>query len=291
MSEIIFDKIKSIVDPVYLVGGAVRDEIMGRQTFDIDISTPLKPDIVQQKLHEANIKTYLVGKKFGTIGCKIDDYDIQITTFRGETYEKGSRKPTVNFIGDIYEDLARRDFTINAIAKNSGEIIDPFDGIKDIKNKVIRAVGNADVRFSEDPLRMLRAFRFASELGFGIETDTLMSINRKSSEIINVSRERIASELEKIMLGKYHPDALNSFIKSDLFKYLLPELYFLHEIKPDQKIIITTIEDGLIPRWRTLTKSLLGNIGIDDDVLANEILRRIGTYYRWPKNKLSEIDI
>ena len=293
-TQSIINFLETVINSLYLVGGTLRDEIMGKYTSDIDLATPLLPDDVQQKLKKAGIKTYTVGKKFGTIACKIDDHDIQITTFRGEIYTNGSRRPRVNYVNDIMQDLSRRDFTMNALAKKDNKILDPFEGESDIKNKIIRAVGIADERFAEDPLRMLRAFRFVSELGFTIDSKTNEAINNQAPSILIISKERLSSELNKIMLGDNYLIALQSLIKNKLFKYLLPDLYLVNLLRKDEIILNDSndsmnIENKMLLRWLTFIESLIKEAELEDDKLfIGELLNRIAIYYRWPKRNVLE---
>src|SRR5439155_11013204 len=154
---------------LYLVGGSVRDELLGRATHDLDFATSATPDLSRDILAAAHPDAlYSVGEKFGTVGAAFDTVNVEVTTFRGETYQAGSRKPDVRYGLTLEDDLARRDFTINAMARDlsTAELIDPFGGRADLDFRLIRAVGDPVVRFAEDPLRLLRAIRFAAQLGF-----------------------------------------------------------------------------------------------------------------------------
>ena len=186
-------------DKVYLCGGAVRDLLLGNDPKDHDYTTPLSPDDIEAAVRAAGKHPYLIGKKFGTVGMKIDGQLVEVTTFRTETYEKGSRKPQVEFVDDITHDLSRRDFTINAIAKRGDRYIDPFGGRLDLLERVIKAVGRPQDRYKEDPLRMLRAARFASQLGFTVESNTEGQAMRMCHRILMVSRERWMIELNKLL--------------------------------------------------------------------------------------------
>ncbi|HLZ08024.1 MAG TPA: CCA tRNA nucleotidyltransferase, partial [Chloroflexota bacterium] len=160
---------------LYLVGGSVRDQILGRLTHDLDFTTDALPDATRAVLAGIDpTSIYTVGEKFGTIGAIFGDTNVEITTFRGEQYEPGSRKPTVHYGTTLEDDLSRRDFTMNALAEDaaSGELFDPFGGQSDLRAGLIRAVGDPRQRFTEDPLRLLRAVRFVAELGFTIERET-----------------------------------------------------------------------------------------------------------------------
>lgn len=232
----VMEEVTNIISPVYLVGGAVRDYIMGREVDDFDFCTPHHPDTIQEILEEKNSDRWIgtIGKKFGTVGTKIylpksDTFvKVEITTFRGEEkYTEGSRKPEVTFVTHIHQDLGRRDFTFNFIAlrMNKGQqFIDPFNGMGDIEDGIIRAVGVAKQRFKEDPLRMLRAARFASTLGFDVEEVTMKRMTSGSINILSVSKERWTQELNKLLLGDDVVKGLNVLAESRLLNYMIPEL-------------------------------------------------------------------
>lgn len=166
-------EINKIISPVYEVGGCVRDQILGITPKDYDYTTPILPEDMEVNLKAAGRRVYGIGKKFGTLGFKLNGNFIEVTTFRSEVYTPGSRKPTVEFVKDIKDDLSRRDFTINAIAKDvDGNRIDPFLGGEDIIKGIIRAVGSPSLRFIEDPLRLLRMSRFVGQFGFKVDKDT-----------------------------------------------------------------------------------------------------------------------
>lgn len=184
----------------YFVGGALRDYILKRAFNDIDIATPLRPEEVMNIFP----KTVPIGLKHGTVLVLFEGDSFEVTTFRTEGTYKDFRHPDeVHFVTDIREDLSRRDFTINAMAMNLyGEIFDPFGGQNDIRNKQVRAVGDAAIRFSEDPLRILRAFRFCSQLGFRLEEKTKQAAYEKTPLLRHISVERIQVEMEKLLCGK-----------------------------------------------------------------------------------------
>lgn len=221
--------------PVYLVGGAVRDHLMNIEPKDYDFCTPVEPDEIEKLVIQSNLttgKAYTVGKRFGTIGCKMEiggKFEmVEITTFRTEKYKKGDRKPDVEYVKTIHEDLSRRDFTINAIAIRLHEgrlkVIDPFGGQQDLEAGVIRAVGHPKQRFKEDPLRILRAVRFACRLGFTIEENTEKKMKLKGIYLLNISKERWMMEMDKILLSEYVGQGLRLLWKNELFKFIIPEL-------------------------------------------------------------------
>ena len=186
----------------WIVGGAVRTFLLGKPTTDWDITTNALPKEIQS-LFTHTIET---GAAFGTINVIIDSLDIQVTTYRKEGTYQNHRKPTnVSYCNDLVEDLKRRDFTMNSIAYDpiARRIEDPFNGIEDIKSSWIRAVGDPKSRFEEDALRILRALRFQSQLGFVIEPETLVAMENKSHLIRELSKERIREEFSKWILGDY----------------------------------------------------------------------------------------
>ncbi|MFQ5381125.1 MAG: CCA tRNA nucleotidyltransferase, partial [Dehalococcoidia bacterium] len=159
---------------LWLVGGALRDGELGRPSPDRDYATDALPDQIEEIAAAIGVRTVNVGRRFGTIGMSVGDRWVEVTTFRGESYRDGTRWPDVTFGTSIDEDLSRRDFTMNALARNvtTGEVLDPFDGRADIHEGIIRCVGDPVRRFREDPLRILRAARFVSQLDFGLDPET-----------------------------------------------------------------------------------------------------------------------
>ncbi len=220
----VYNAVAAVVDPVYLVGGSVRDVLMGRECSDYDFTTPLVPDRIEAAVREAGRRPYLIGKKYGTVGFKADGRLVEVTTFRSEVYPDDTRRPEVVFLDDLAADLARRDFTINAIAMQGEQIIDLFGGQADIEARVIRAVGNPRERFKEDPLRMLRAARFASQLGFSVEPATTLAMERYAHRILHVARERWMAELDKLLVGPSVVYGLELLAATGLLRFMLPEL-------------------------------------------------------------------
>lgn len=188
---------------IYFVGGVVRDYLLHREIHDIDFTTSASPSDVIELLKE-DYKLSLNGLKHGTVGVIIDGKMYEITTFRTEGGYLDKRHPDyVRFVKNIYEDLARRDFTINALAvslQNDNEVIDYFDGISDLNNHIIRTVLNPDRRFTEDALRILRALRFASSLSFEIEEETEKSIVKNYHLLKDISSERIVDEIKRMIV-------------------------------------------------------------------------------------------
>ena len=223
------------------VGGCVRDLLLGRTPGDYDLCTSARPEQVMA-LFERTIPT---GIQHGTVTVLTGDGPVEVTTFRREGgYADGRHPDGVAFDVGLTEDLARRDFTINAMALGpAGEVIDPFDGQADLKAGLIRCVGEPDRRFAEDALRMLRAVRFAAQLGFAIAPETEEAIRRNAGRMARVSGERIKAELEKILLSP-HPERAEELLRWGLLAHLwpvcsCPDLSCLGELPPQP-----------IPRWR-----------------------------------------
>jgi poly(A) polymerase len=245
---------------MFAVGGSVRDQILGRPVHDLDLTTDAEPPEIKRlakRVHPAGI--YDVGAKFGTIGLIFtspaleedqgrktkDGTDtaaigpsssvlgpagtqrvIEITTYRTEQYVDGTRKPDVTFGTSLQDDLARRDFTMNAIAVDvlTGETHDPYGGRTDIAAKLVRAVGDPAERFREDPLRLLRAVRFAAQLGFRIEPATQRAIEENAAALERISRERVADELTKILVSPRASHGLRLATDLGLMEYAIPEV-------------------------------------------------------------------
>ncbi len=206
----------------YAVGGCVRDSFMGKTPNDWDITTEASPEQIKEVF--ASFRTIDTGIKHGTVTVICNHTPIEITTFRIDGEYTDNRHPdSVEFTKDVKEDLARRDFTINAIAYNPTEgIIDPFGGVEDIKNRIIRCVGSADKRFNEDALRILRGIRFASTLGFEIEKSTAESIIKNENLISGIAVERISTELIKLLTGTNVHSVLINY--KSVLAVFIPEL-------------------------------------------------------------------
>ena len=210
----------------------MRDELLGTATNDYDFTTNAEPNEIRQLIRSAGADTiYAMGERFGTIGGMFGDTRVEITTYRSENYTPGSRKPRVAFDTTLEGDLARRDFTINAMAQpaGGGELIDPFGGQADLAAKIIRAVGDPDERFSEDPLRLMRAVRFAAQLGFGIEENTLAAITRNADKLAAISMERITQEFTKTLLAEHPGRFVRALADLGLLQHFVPEFLDLRD--------------------------------------------------------------
>ncbi|AYA76818.1 CCA tRNA nucleotidyltransferase [Bacillus sp. Y1] len=202
----------------YFVGGSVRDYLLGLPINDIDIASSATPS----EIKEIFPKTIDLGIEHGTVMVLYNNHSYEITTFRSEADYVDYRRPTsVTFIRSIEEDLARRDFTMNAVAMNRfGEILDPFEGKIDIETKTIRTVGIASERFSEDALRMLRGIRFVSKLAFVLDPDTYEGIKDNKHLLSHIAVERIAAELDKLLSGAHTSQGIQLLIKTEIHKYI-----------------------------------------------------------------------
>lgn len=206
----------------FIVGGCVRDSLLGTAPKDYDITTSALPSEVEDVFKD--YKIIETGLKHGTVTVLINNIPLEITTYRIDSDYTDNRHPnSVNFTKSLYEDTARRDFTMNAIAYNDKSgLVDYYEGEKDIRNGIIRCVGNADKRFNEDALRILRAIRFSSVLGFNIEDSTKQAIFRNKELLTKISQERIASELVKLLCGKNVRKVLVEYM--DVLGVVIPEL-------------------------------------------------------------------
>ena len=218
--EYIIDVLMKHGYEAYAVGGCVRDSILGRVPEDWDITTSAKPEQVKELFY----RTIDTGIQHGTVTIMLDKEGFEVTTYRIDGEYEDSRHPkNIEFTSNLEEDLKRRDFTINAMAYNHKDgLVDIFGGIEDLNKQVIRCVGNAKDRFSEDALRILRAVRFAGQLGFEIEKETREAIIEMASTLKNISAERIRVELDKLLVAK-HAQLLKEASKTGICQIVLPE--------------------------------------------------------------------
>ncbi len=221
----------------YVIGGFVRDIYLGRESKDIDVVTIGKgielAELVYKQLgEEAHLSVF---KNFGTAQVKINDLEIEFVGARKESYNRDSRKPIVED-GTLENDQDRRDFTINALAiglskSNFGKLLDPFNGVRDIENKILRTPLEPEVTYSDDPLRMMRAIRFSSQLGFTIEKESLEAISKNKSRISIVSKERITDELNKIILSPIPSVGFKLLFDTGLLHLIFPEMVKLYGVE------------------------------------------------------------
>ena len=253
----------------YMVGGCVRDMIMDNIPHDIDIATAALPPDVKAIFGEKY--TYETGIKHGTVTVTVNKIPIEITTYRRESdYTDGRHPDFVNFVSDITEDLARRDFTINAIAMDKeGNIIDCFGGTEDIKDSIIRCVGDADKRLEEDALRILRGLRFGAVLGFEIESDTEKAMRKNKKLLDGISAERKATELVKLINGKYAGRIIYEY--SDILDEIIPGI---HKLKGFEQYNPYHVHDIL-----KHTCTVIDNVKSNTDIRIAALLHDIGKPY------------
>ena len=213
---------------IYLVGGSVRDALLDRPADDVDCATDARPDRLKALLRDWADHLYLMGERFGTVGALRQGTRYEITTFRAEAYASDSRRPVVTFGNSIGADLERRDFTVNAMALKLGEgtptLLDPFGGLVDLASKTLRTPVGPSVSFSDDPLRMVRLFRFMAELGFRPNGEELEAVAGMRDRLGIVSAERIRDEFSKLLVGEWAAQALSLMIRSGLAAVFIPEV-------------------------------------------------------------------
>ena len=209
-----------------LVGGPVRDAILGRIAPDLDFTTSANPDQILKAVKPISSATWDIGREFGTIAAQIDGEQVEITSYRADSYDKTSRKPTVEFGDNLEDDLIRRDFTVNAMALRlpSRVFVDPHQGLRDLLLETLKTPTDPEVSFSDDPLRMMRAARFTSQLGFVIEPETFEAMIRLKDRIEIISQERIRDEFSKLLLSKNPRVGLEVLVETGLAELTMPEL-------------------------------------------------------------------
>jgi poly(A) polymerase len=209
-----------------LVGGPVRDAMLGRRHNDLDLTTSARPEQIERLLKGWADATWDIGRAFGTIGSRKGDFQVEITTYRSEEYDPSSRKPAVDFGDSLEGDLRRRDFTVNAMAVRvpSREFVDPYGGVVDLAHGLLRTPGRPEDSFSDDPLRMMRAARFAAQLGFAVDPPVVAAMTAMASRIEIISAERVREELVKLVLAAYPRLGLTLLVDTGLAALVLPEL-------------------------------------------------------------------
>lgn len=266
-------------EEVYLVGGSVRDLVMGNAPKDYDFTTSMLPDEMIEKVEVAGRRVYTIGEKFGTIGFKVPvdlveprghekpmqfEY-VEVTTFRSEVYTSKSRKPEVAFVSSLDEDLARRDFTMNAmVLRGDGSIYDPFGGRLDIHKKQIVTVGLPKDRIQEDPLRILRAARFAARYGFDIDPNFIGKARQLADRIFDVSVERWVQEMDKLLTSEHHEKGMGALHDMGVAQRILPELDTMY----------TTIHtDNQDEAWKWILNYLVVPESVKDPVLTKRFMK------------------
>ena len=211
-----------------LVGGPVRDALLGRLGNDLDFTTDARPEVTKKILQGWAENVWDTGIEFGTVAGKRGDTTVEVTTYRTESYDPDSRKPEVEYGDSIEGDLSRRDFTVNSMAleltTKTPEFIDPFNGLEDLAKRVLRTPAKAENSFSDDPLRMMRAARFASQLDFEIAPDVLQAIKDMAGRISIISAERIRDEFTKMLMSKNPRTGITILVETGLAEIVLPEI-------------------------------------------------------------------
>lgn len=214
---------------LYLVGGSVRDALLGRLSPDLDFTTDARPEQVQKIVRPFADAMWDTGIQFGTIGAGKDDYCLEITTFRADAYDQVSRNPEVRFGDNLHDDLVRRDFTANAMAvrvtpNGAGEFLDPLGGLVALRARVLDTPAAPSVSFGDDPLRMLRAARFVAQLGFTVAPRVYTAIEEMAPQLARISAERVAAELDKMLLGDDPVAGINLLVQTGMGEVVLPEI-------------------------------------------------------------------
>src|SRR5580704_14943628 len=304
-----------------LVGGPVRDVFLGQQPGDLDLTTDATPEQVLQLTKDWADKTWTVGIAFGTVGLRKGNDLFEITTYRSEQYGRTSRKPDVQYGRSLEEDLGRRDFTINAMAARlpGYEIADPYRGFDALKEKVLRTPGPPEQSFSDDPLRILRAARFAAKLGFEVAADVQAAMTDQADRLAIVSPERITSELTKLMLTPDPALGIDLLVQTGVAEQVLPEVSRLrmeadehHRHKDVYEHSLTVLRQAIAlePRYRLegdlrvrlaallhdvgkpRTRSLLpgGRVGFHlHEVVGAKMTKRRLTALRFPTDVIKDV--
>ena len=238
-----------------LVGGSVRDALLGRLGNDLDFATNARPPEIMSVVRPWADSVWDVGKAFGTIGARVGDFQLEITTYRSEAYDRSSRKPVVAFGDSLEGDLERRDFAVNAMALTLPELwfIDPYGGLSDLGNRLLRTPASPESSFSDDPLRMLRAARFAAQLGFTVAPEVREAITAMADRLSIVSAERVRDELVKLISAPDPRTGLAILVETGLAERVLPELPRLrleidehHRHKDVYEHTLTVLEQAMV---------------------------------------------
>nr|WP_199239764.1 MULTISPECIES: CCA tRNA nucleotidyltransferase [Kribbella] len=264
---------------IALVGGPVRDILLGRGSKDLDFATSARPEVVERLLAGWANHVWDIGKAFGTIGCRKGEWVLEITTYRSESYDPTSRKPEVSYGDSLEGDLSRRDFAMNAMAVllPSHQFVDPYGGMEDVANRVIRTPGSPEDSFSDDPLRMMRAARFAAQLDFTPDPAVVAAMEAMADRITIVSAERVRDELIKLVISPQPRKGLDLLVATGLADHVLPELPALqleldehHRHKDVYEHSLTVLEQAIdleprlgveLPDFVTRFAALIHDIG------------------------------
>jgi len=239
---------------IALVGGTVRDTLLGRLGSDLDFTTSARPEQIEACLSGWVDARWDLGRAFGTIGARVGSWQLEITTYRADSYDVDSRKPDVTFGDSLAGDLLRRDFTVNAMAVTIPglELVDPFGGIADLAARRLRTPSTPEESFGDDPLRMMRAARFSAQLGFDVTEDAVRAMREMAGRMAIVSAERVRDELRKLMLAPEPRRGLTLFVDTGLAALVLPELPALqleldehHRHKDVYEHTLTVVEQAI----------------------------------------------
>lgn len=307
--EYLLEKLENAGYESYIVGGFVRDRLLGIDSYDVDITTLANPDQILEVFRD--FKTIELGKKFGTIKVLYQGQEYEITTFRKESGYSDKRHPDkILFTKDIKEDLKRRDFTINAIALRKGTYVDPFSGRADLERKLIRAVGDPDLRIREDALRSLRAVRFAAKLNFDLDENLKVAIKNHAADIKDISRERVRDEVDKILMTDRRVFALRLMEELGLLVHIFPEVSIMkgfdqHSSFHDMDLldhslsVLSYVEGDLTTRIAALYHDTgkISTLFIDErgegrffghQKESEELLKKRMKYRRYPKKTIED---
>ncbi len=273
LAEMLFETFRESGRQLFLVGGTVRDRLLGLPPGDLDFATDASPEETSRILHGAGIRTLDIGRRFGTITALVDGPDgvgrAEITTYRSERYEKGSRKPGVRFGCSLEADLLRRDFTVNAIAMGpDGSLVDPSGGVADLAAGVLRTPGDPFVTIAEDPLRSLRAARFSGRFGFSVQADLAGAVRREAGALRDVSVERWLRELDSMLEapdGEGAAACMRCLVDLGLLPVVLPEIaplassdgedpgeHHVQGVWSHTLCVLAKTPPRLVPRWAAL---------------------------------------
>jgi poly(A) polymerase len=316
------NRLKAAGHEVALVGGSVRDALLGRLGPDLDFATSARPDEIEAALAGWADACWDIGRRFGTIGARRGEWRLEITTYRSEVYDPASRKPGVHFGDTLEGDLSRRDFTINSLAVRlpSLELVDPFGGRRDLADGVLRTPGEPEMSFSDDPLRMLRAARFVAQLGFTVLPKLVAAMRRLADRIEIVSAERVRDELVKLIEAPQPRLGLLLLVESGLADHVLPELPALrlerdehHRHKDVYEHTLTVLEQAMaledrlaqggpdlvvrmaallhdIGKPRTRRFAVDGSVSFHHhDVVGAKLAKRRLQVLRFPKDEVADI--
>lgn len=293
---------------LFLVGGSVRDLLISRPLHDLDLTTDAPVEGIKTLLEEAEAGViYGMGEKFGTIAARVGEITVEVTTFR-------NRDEAIpgDLLSALHTDLAHRDFTINAMARDlaTGELHDPFAGELDIKQHLVRAVGEPEARFAEDPLRLLRAVRFAANFNFFIERETATAIRRLAPLLEGVSRERVGDEMDRLLMSDPPSEGISLLDNLGLLEYTVPELLEMHEMErgplhykevyPHTLKVLDRTAPDLILRWAALLHDIAKpqTYGITDgevhffghEKVGAQMARRILSRLRRPHEVVEQVE-